>query len=110
MDAVAADLIVFNARITTLDRENPRATAIAVTDGLVTAVGDDRAIMRYWAPHSKTIDARGKTLIPGLNDSHQHLIRGGLNYLMELRWDGVTSVADALDMLKTQVAVTPPPQ
>jgi len=110
MDAAAADLIVFNARITTLDRENPRASAIAVTDGIITKVGDDRTIMRYWAPSTKTIDAHGKCVVPGLNDSHQHLIRGGLNYLLELRWDGVSSVADALDMLKAQVAVTPPPQ
>lgn len=110
MDMPAAELIVFNARITTLDRENPRATAIAVTHGVVTEVSDDRAVMRHWAPSTKTIDARGKCLVPGLNDSHQHLIRGGLNYLMELRWDGVTSVADALDMLKAQVAITPPPQ
>ena len=110
MDTTAADLIVFNARIATLDRENPRATAIAVKDGLITAVCDDREVMLQWAPHTRTIDAHGKCLIPGLNDSHQHLIRGGLNYLMELRWDGVTSVADALDMLKAQVAITPPPQ
>ena len=52
----------------------------------------------------------GRTVIPGLNDSHLHLIRGGLNYNMELRWDGVPSLADALRMLKEQAARTPPPQ
>jgi predicted amidohydrolase YtcJ len=49
-------------------------------------------------------------LIPGLIDSHLHVIRGGLNFNMELRWDGVRSLADAMAMLKRQVAITPPPQ
>ena len=50
----------------------------------------------------EVIDVRGRTVIPGLNDSHMHPIRGGLNYNMELRWDGVPSLADALRMLKDQ--------
>ena len=45
------------------------------------------------------IDLGGRTAIPGLNDSHLHLIRGGLNFNLELRWDGVPSLADALRML-----------
>jgi len=49
-------------------------------------------------------------VIPGLNDSHLHLIRGGLNYNLELRWDGVPSLADALRMLEEQARRTPPPQ
>jgi len=49
-------------------------------------------------------------VIPGLNDSHTHLIRGGLNYNMELRWDGVASLADALRMLREQARRTPAPQ
>src|SRR5688572_32006670 len=56
------------------------------------------------------IDLNRRTLIPGLNDSHTHLIRGGLNYTLELRWDGVRSLADAMAMLKTQVDRTPAPQ
>ena len=56
------------------------------------------------------IDAKAGTVIPGLNDSHMHPIRGGLNYNMELRWDGVPSLADALRMLKEQAARTPAPQ
>ena len=45
---------------------------------------------------SQVIDLNGRTVVPGLNDSHLHLIRGGLNYNLELRWEGVPSVADAL--------------
>ncbi len=49
-------------------------------------------------------------MLPGLIDNHLHIIRGGLNFNMELRWDGVRSLADAMAMLKRQVAITPPPQ
>jgi predicted amidohydrolase YtcJ len=49
-------------------------------------------------------------VLPGLIDNHLHIIRGGLNYNLELRWDGVRSLADAMGMLKRQVAITPAPQ
>ena len=61
-------------------------------------------------PPTQVIDLGGRRAIPGLIDSHMHVIRGGLNYNMELRWDGVRSLADAMAMLKRQVACTPPPQ
>ncbi|AMV08613.1 amidohydrolase [Xanthomonas citri pv. aurantifolii] len=103
------DLVVCNARITTLDPRQPSATAIAVADGRIVAVGDDAQIMAL-AKGVRTIDAQGRRLLPGLNDSHTHLIRGGLNYNLELRWDGVRSLADAMAMLKAQVDRTPAPQ
>ncbi|MGA9658540.1 MAG: amidohydrolase [Asticcacaulis sp.] len=104
------DLILYNGKLTTLDPANPRATAVAIKDGVLMAVSDDAEVMKLTGPSTKQINLKGKRVIPGLNDSHTHLIRGGLNYLLELRWDGVTSVADALDMLRAQVAVTPAPQ
>ena len=58
----------------------------------------------------QVIDAGGRAVIPGLNDSHMHPIRGGLNFNLELRWDGVPSLAEALRLLKEQAARTPPPQ
>ncbi|OOX23789.1 amidohydrolase [Xanthomonas campestris pv. azadirachtae] len=103
------DLVIRNARITTLDPRQPNATAIAVADGRIVAVGDDAQIMAL-AKGARTIDAQGRRLLPGLNDSHTHLIRGGLNYNLELRWDGVRSLADAMAMLKAQVDRTPAPQ
>jgi predicted amidohydrolase YtcJ len=104
------DLIVHNARLTTLDRSTPLATAFAVQDGCFTAVGDDTEILPLRGPQTQVIDAGGRRVIPGLCDNHIHVIRGGLNYNMELRWDGVESLADAMAMLKAQVAITPPPQ
>ena len=62
------------------------------------------------APDTAVIDLGGRRAIPGLIDSHMHIIRGGLNYNMELRWDGVRSLADAMRMLKAQVERTPAPQ
>src|ERR1700753_3412343 len=84
--------------------------AIAVSDGKVTAIGRNDEIMRLRGPQTRVVDGRWRTVIPGLNDSHMHPIRGGLNYNLELRWDGVPSLADALRMLKDQAARTPPPQ
>lgn len=107
---MAIELILHNARITTLDPANPVATAVAMEDGKFVAVGDDAAIMALQKPQTKIVDAQGRTAIPGLNDSHLHLIRGGLNYNLELRWDGVPSLADALRLLKEQAARTPAPQ
>ncbi len=105
-----ADLILRNARITTLDATQPSASAIAFADGRVLAVGDEAQVMAHARDTTRVIDAGGRRLVPGLNDSHTHLIRGGLNYNLELRWDGVRSLADAMAMLKAQVAVTPAPQ
>jgi predicted amidohydrolase YtcJ len=104
------DTILFNGRVTTLDPANPVATAVALADGLFAAVGDDQEIMALRTATTVLIDLAGRTVIPGLNDSHTHLIRGGLNYNMELRWDGVPSLADALRMLRTQALRTPAPQ
>ncbi|WP_140427047.1 amidohydrolase family protein, partial [Ensifer aridi] len=107
---MSADLILHNGLLTTLDRTNPNATAVAIKDGKFLAVGQDREIIALAGPDTKVVDLKGKRVLPGLNDNHTHVVRGGLNYNMELRWDGVRSLADAMDMLKRQVAITPPPQ
>jgi predicted amidohydrolase YtcJ len=104
-----SDLILVNAKVTTLDRENPEAQAIAIRDGKFLAVGSEQEV-RAAAPQASVIDAGGRRVIPGLIDSHMHIIRGGLNYNLELRWDGVPSLADAMAMLKRQVDNTPAPQ
>lgn len=106
--APAAELIVRNARITTLDSALPAASALAVADGRIVAVGSEREVERYRGPGTRVLDALNRRLVPGLNDSHTHVIRGGLQYLLELRWDGVESLADALDLLGAQAERTPP--
>src|SRR6202051_3085069 len=106
----AADVILYRGLFTTLDRANPTASAVAIKDGLFTAVGNEQETMKLRGPSTQVIDLRGRRVLPGLIDNHLHIIRGGLNFNMELRWDGVRSLADAMSMLKRQVAVTPPPQ
>ncbi|WP_439617254.1 amidohydrolase [Shinella sp.] len=108
--SMTADLILRNGRFTTLDRSNPQATAVAIADGTFLAVGDEREVMALAGPETRVIDLKGRSALPGLCDNHTHVVRGGLNFNMELRWDGVRSLADAMDMLKRQVAITPPPQ
>lgn len=104
------DAIFFNGRITTLDRSKPLASAVAVKAGRFVAVGDDQEILALAGDNTRRVDLKRRSVLPGLFDNHTHVVRGGLNYNLELRWDGVRSLADALDMLKRQVAVTPAPQ
>jgi hypothetical protein len=107
MNTNYADVILHNGQITTLDSKHPEAKSLAIKDGRIIAI-DDEDYQR--SPGAKVIDLNGRRVVPGLNDSHLHVIRGGLNYNMELRWDGVPSVADALRMLKEQAQRTPPGQ
>jgi len=104
------DLILHNARVSTLDPKQPEAQAVAIAGGRFVAVGTDGEILQRRGAKNRVIDVGGRRVIPGLNDSHLHLIRGGLNYNLELRWDGVPSLADALRMLQEQARRTPPPQ
>ncbi len=106
---VAADAILHNARIAT-NRAPSFVEAVAIEGGKFVAAGTSDELLRQRGPETRVIDVGGRTVIPGLNDSHLHLIRGGLNFNMELRWDGVPSLADALLMLRDQARRTPPPQ
>src|SRR5271168_4285183 len=106
----APDLILHRGLFTTLDRSNPTASAVAIKDGAFSAVGRDHEVRPLAGAGTKTIDLRGRRVLPGLIDNHLHIIRGGLNFNMELRWDGLRSLADAMSMLKRQTAITPPPQ
>ena len=106
--ATIPDLILHSGHITTLDPKIPEATNLAIKDGRIIGIDDAEQYQR--GPRTTVIDLKGRRVIPGLNDSHLHVIRGGLNYNMELRWDGVPSLADALRMLKDQAERTPPGQ
>ncbi|MCA1931907.1 amidohydrolase, partial [Rheinheimera sp.] len=105
-----SDLILINGRFHTMDKEQPVASAVLIRDGKFVEVGSSAEVLRHQTEQSQVIDLKNRTVIPGLNDSHLHLIRGGLNYNLELRWEGVPSVADALAMLRIQADRTPHPQ
>lgn len=105
--AQATDLIITNGKVATMAKEGAFAQAVAIKDGKIEAVGSNASVLKLKTASTQVIDAAGKTVIPGLNDSHLHIIREGLNYNAELRWDGVTSLKKALAMLKEQAARTP---
>src|SRR5580700_4639219 len=110
MTTNSADVIIYNGKLATQDDKRSFAQAAAIRGGKFIAVGSDREMMAYRGADTKLIDLHKRTVIPGLNDSHLHLIREGLNYNMELRWDGVPSLADGLRMLREQAQRTPPGQ
>jgi hypothetical protein len=107
MSNKTADLIAYNGKIATQNAHRSFVQAVAVLDGKFLASGTDREVMAYRGDQTQLIDLNKRTAIPGLNDSHTHLIRGGLNYNLELRWDGVPSLADGLRMLREQAQRTP---
>ena len=102
-----ADLIFLNGRIATQDERRSVVQALAIKDGRILATGSGAEIRGY---QGRSIDLNGRTVIPGLIDSHSHPIRGGLYYNLELRWDDVPSLADGLRMLREQAQRTPPNQ
>ena len=109
-DTATADLILHHGRITTLDRAQPLACAVAIKDGKFLRVGDDADVLALRGADTRVIDLHGRAVLPGLCDNHLHIIRGGLNYNMEVRWDGVRSLAHAMALLQRQVDATPAPQ
>ncbi|OQP53534.1 amidohydrolase [Niastella populi] len=106
-NAQQASLIIHNGAIITLDDRHPSASAVAIAGGRIVAVGSNEEILKLRTPATKLVDAGGKTLIPGLFDSHLHVIRAGRFYNAELRWDGVKTLKRALHMLKEQAQRTP---
>lgn len=104
-----ADTLLVNGRIATLDGKKSMASALAIRGDSITAVGTMAELAHLQGPKTKVIDLAGRTVVPGLNDGHTHFIRGGLTYSMEVRWDGLPSLADGLRMLRVQAQRTPSP-
>ncbi|MEE8303014.1 MAG: amidohydrolase, partial [Candidatus Tectomicrobia bacterium] len=102
-----ADLVVRNARITTQSADLPSATSLAVRDRVFVAVGDPTDVAGLIGPQTRVVDAGGRRLIPGLIDSHSHFLRSGLTYTRELRWDGVPTLKQGLEMIREQAKRTP---
>lgn len=107
LQAQEPDLIIYNAKVITLDNENSIASAVAIEGNRIVDVGDNEAVLKIKKAKTKLINAGGRTLIPGLYDSHLHVIRAGRFYNTELRWDGVKTIKRALQLLKEQAARTP---
>ena len=101
-----ADLIVYNAKITSQIQSIPQASALAVKRGRIYAVGTDDEILGLKDNNTKLIDANGRRLVPGLNDAHTHVLsERSFNYTV--RWEGVPTLQRALEMLSEQAKRTP---
>lgn len=102
-----ADLILNNGKIAIMDATQMSTEAIAIKDGRIMKYGTSDTLEYLIGDKTQVIDLHGRTVIPGLNDSHLHLTRGGRFFNAELRWDGVKSLKVALQMLKEQASRTP---
>lgn len=107
---MTVDVIFYNGQFKGAGTFDKKISAVAIKNQLFYKFGSDEAILALKNDSTPLVDLKGKIIIPGLNDSHLHLIRGGLSFNMELRWDGIKSLSDALFMLKEQAKRTPPPQ
>jgi hypothetical protein len=102
----AADLIVSGAKIWTGDAQHPQAQALAVLNGRVVAVGDDRDVMAWRGAATRVIAATGKRIVPGFNDAHVHLVLGG-TALDSLQLHDVTSAEEFARRIGERAAHTP---
>lgn len=102
-----ADLILVNGRITTQVPGLAEPSALAIRDGLILATGSNSQMSALAGGDTPVVDLQGRRVIPGLVDSHSHITRGGRFYALELRWEGVDSLARGLEMVREQAARTP---
>jgi predicted amidohydrolase YtcJ len=102
----AADLIIRNAKIWTVDKEHPTAQAVAVLGDRIVAVGSNADIEAWRGPHTRTVDASGKLLLPGFNDSHVHFVDGGVS-LDSVQLNDATSAAEFAHRIGEQARRTP---
>lgn len=98
----APDVILSNGKIITVDDRFSIAQAVAIRGDRIVAVGTNQAIVRLAGPNTRRIDLAGRSVIPGLIDNHMHLYRAAGTWTRELRWDGVYSRKQALDMLRAK--------
>jgi len=102
-----ADWVLTNGQILTVDAEFSTAEAMAVKDGLILATGSNEEMMEYARPDSSITDLNGQTIVPGLIDNHMHFVRGTKHWYRLVRWDGIKSRAEGLEMVKERAAQLP---
>lgn len=103
---LAPDLILYNATIYTLNPALPRCSAIACKDGRIVAVGDDADVLALAGPATRRIDLGGRTVIPGINDAHNHMLEMGLK-LRRIGLDDCMSIAEMVERVRAVAAHTP---
>ena len=102
------DLILTNGKIITVDERFSIAQAVAIRGDRIVATGTNQEIGQLAGANTRRIDLKGKTVIPGLIDNHMHLLRAAATWTKEVRWDGVYSRKQAVEMLRARVKSSAP--
>jgi hypothetical protein len=102
------DLILSNGKIITVDERFTIAQAVAIKGDRIVAVGGNQDVARLAGPETRRIDLRGRAVTPGLIDNHMHLLRAAATWTRELRFDGVISRKQAVEMLRARVKAAGP--
>src|SRR5580700_11821973 len=102
----AADLIILNAKVWTVDKDHPTAQAVAVLGDRIVAVGSNEDVEAWRGARTRTVDASGKLLLPGFNDSHVHFVDGGLS-LDSVQLNDASSAAEFSRRIGEQARKTP---
>src|SRR5258708_15068133 len=105
IQAPAPDTILINGKLVVYD--GALGQALAVRDGRIAAIGDSSGIRALAGASTRVIDLSGRTVIPGLIDSHIHAIRAGLSYSTEVHWSGVRTLKEALDRVRAAAKTAP---
>ena len=103
----SADWILTNGQILTVDEDFTTVQAMAIEDGRIIATGADAEVMGYAGSNTQYTDLAGQTVIPGLIDNHMHFVRATKHWYRMVRWEGVTSREEAVEMLRERSAQLP---
>jgi len=106
--AQPAETILTHGKIISANEKENIFQAMAIRDGKIVALGKSTDMKSWQGPNTQIIDLKGKTVIPGLIDSHMHAIRAALSYSKEVHWFGLTSIDAALGKLKQAAAIAQP--
>src|SRR6266566_7780116 len=106
--AQGIDTILVNGKILTVDQQFSIRSALAVREGRIAAIGSDAEVRKLAGAKTRTIDLQGRTVIPGLIDSHMHAIRAALSFSTEVNWIGTKSIAEALSRLRNAAKTRKP--
>jgi hypothetical protein len=104
----APDLVLGNGKIITVDERFTIAQAVAIRGDRIVAVGTNQEMAQLGGANTRRIDLRGSAVIPGLIDNHMHLLRAAATWLRELRFDGVESRKQAVEMLRARAKAMGP--
>src|SRR3954463_5492187 len=104
----SADTVLLNGKVLTVDNQFSIREAVAIRDGRIVGVGKSTEMRKLAGAQSRVIDLQGRTVVPGLIDSHMHAIRAGQTFATEVNWVGVTSLTEGLSRIREAAQIMKP--